>query len=428
MHVQSNSTVTFLGRIDYRTDRRVFGIRDDDRLQHIGIFGKTGTGKSTLMRTMLAQDIRRGHGVALIDPHADLVQAVSRSVPKHRETDVIYLNLTDPNQPYSYNPLWHVNVDRRPLAASGLVEVFKKNWGDAWGSRMEHILKNVFLALLDHEEATLADVGRLLQDESYRRVVANHISNLEVRAFWLHEYPSYSPSTKLQNVTPILNKVRELLSHPAARNLLTRQGKDIDMRNIIDTSKIFFVNTSKGQIGHDVSSLLSGMIVTSLILAAFTRASIEPEKRRAFYFFIDEFQTVATPSVASLISELRKYKVGAVLATQFVSGLQSDVRSSLLGNLGTTILFRLGAQDVGVLGREFHEKFSPYDLMSLPRGSMYLRLLVCGSPTKPFSALVLQSHEIDEARRRSAREWSRGSYQPKTSKEMQRYHPDASWL
>ena len=238
----SANGVTHFARVDFRNDNRLFGIKDEDRFSHIYIIGKTGTGKSTLMETMAHQDLERGNGFALIDPHGDLVERIAARIPKSRQSDVIYLNASDPSQPYGYNPLRHVREDRTALAASGMMEVFKKMWPDAWGVRMEHILRNVLMALLEQPDATLHDVLRIFSDQKFRKEIARSLKNETVKAFLEKEFERFSFGYRADGTAPIQNKVGAFLADPLLNRILTAPPIDIRIRQIMDEGKVLLVN------------------------------------------------------------------------------------------------------------------------------------------------------------------------------------------
>lgn len=380
--------VSYLGRVDYRGDRRRFGIKREDRLAHLYVVGKTGVGKSTLLLNMACQDAARGNGFALVDPHGDMVQQLHQETLRMGREDVYYLDAADPAQPYGYNPLRHVRPEFIPLAASGLLEVFKKMWSDAWGVRMEHILRNCLYALLEQPDATLSDIRRLFGDRSYRRRVAASLSNEAVRHFWDKEFDRYSFSYRADGVASIQNKIGAFLADPLVRRILTEPKEPISLRRIMDEGKILLVNLAKGRIGEDSSSLLGGLLVTTIGLAAYSRASIEPGARRDFALFIDEFQSFTTLAVANMLSELRKYRVSICMAHQYLYQLEPEIRHAVLGNVGTLVSFRLGAEDAHYIARELLSDFNERDLQSLQSHHFSIRLMTDGEPAKPFSAVT----------------------------------------
>jgi len=381
--------ITFFARTDFRNDRRVFGIKREDRFSHVYVIGKTGTGKSTLMETMALQDLRRGAGFALIDPHGDLVERIVAQVPTTAGSSIIYLNAADPSQPWGYNPLRHVAPQYRALAASGLMEVFKKMWPEAWGVRMEHILRNVLMALLEQPSATLHDLLRILSDKKFRQGIAGSLTNEPVRLFLEKEFERFSFGYRADGVAPIQNKVGAFLADPLLNRMLTEPALDLHIRRIMDEGKVLLVNLAKGRLGEDSSSLLGGLLVTTIGLAAYSRADMPTAERRDFYVYIDEFQSFTTLAMANMLSELRKYRVAFTVAHQYLYQLEADVRHAVLGNAGSIIAFRVGAEDAAYLAREFTPQFEPTDLIRLKNYQIYLKLMIDGTPSKAFSAITL---------------------------------------
>ena len=378
--------IAFFANTNTRHHRIPFGIQYSDRLSHVYVIGKTGSGKTTLLESLILQDIGYGYGVTLIDPHGDFVSRIYASIPSERLKDVIYFDVADPKQPYGYNPLKYVAKDRRPLAASGLLEVLKKTWKDSWGQRLEHILRNAILALLDIPDATLLDILRILDDKTYRQQVAAKVTNERVRDYWLKEYERYSPRTRSEAIIPIQNKVGAFLSDPVLRRVLVAPEKPLAIRKIIDEGKILLVNLAKGRFGEDSSTLLGGLLVTTIGLAAFSRADIPEEQRRNHYLFIDEFQNFTTLALANMLSELRKYRMGLVLANQYLDQIEPDIRYAVIGNAGTLISFRVSAKDAYYIAAELAPRFEAPDLVHLPNYEIYLKLMIDGAPSPPFSA------------------------------------------
>lgn len=385
---------TRFARTNARRPFRNFGIKQVDRFSHVYVIGKTGVGKTTLLETLLRHDIAAGNGCALIDPHGDFVERVAATIPAHRKADVVYLNVTDPTQPYGYNPIARVNPERRSLVASGLMEVLKKMWSEAWGVRMEHILRNALLALLDQPSATLGDVPLLLNDKNFRRKVLSSVTNDQVRQFWQLEYERYSPRYRADAIGPILNKTGAFLADPKLNHILTRPDGQLRLRSIMDEGKVLLVNLAKGKIGEDSAGLLGGLLVTSLGLAAYSRADIPEVKRRPFFVYVDEFQNFTTLAIANMLSELRKFGVGMVLAHQYLHQLEPDIRHAVLGNAGTLISFRLGVEDAAFICREFEPYVNHLDLLNLPNHEIYIKLMVDGTPMRPFSATTLKACDV----------------------------------
>src|SRR5438445_1956348 len=399
MSHESDNRITYFARTNFRNEYKRFGIKRSDRRAHMYMIGKTGSGKSTLPETLIRQDIENGEGLALLDPHGDLVEKVLKTVPEKRKGDLIYFNVPDRANPLAFNPLELVAPEKRSLAAAGLLDAFKKIWSDSWGPRLEHILRNAFLALLEQPEATLADVLRLLDDHAFRREVSSRVYNTQVRDFWLREYENYPLRLRAEAIAPIQNKVGAFLTDPLLNRILTQKRSGFDLRRVMDEGKILLVNLAKGKIGADASALLGALLVTKIGLAGLTRADVREENRRDFYLYMDEFQNFATLGLANMLSELRKYRVNMILAHQYLSQVDLQVRDAILGNVGTIISFRLGLSDAEILAGEFYPFFSARDLINLPNYHIYLKLMIDGVVSPPFNretvaTYLTTSHEL----------------------------------
>lgn len=386
----SSHDISFFAKTNARLPFQRFGIRQTDRLFHLYAIGKTGTGKSTLLETLVLQDIRAGRGCAVLDPHADLVARLAKSIPEERRSQLVYLNAPDPTQPFGYNPLRRIPKDKIPLAASGLMEAWKKLWVEAWGVRMEHILRYTLYALLEYGKATLPDILRLLSDIGYRQEVIARVTNEQVRTFWLSEFPKYNPRYRQETIAPIQNKVGAFLADPRLYRILVKPKVDVRFRRLMDEGKILLVNLGKGELGEDSANLLGSLLVTTLSLAAFSRVELPLSKRRPFFIYVDEFQSFTTLSFAGTISELRKFGVGLVLANQHLHQLEPAVLHAVLGNVGTVIAFRLGPEDAVFFEKLFTPRFGASDLMRLANHDIYLCLMIDRSPSEPFSATTLR--------------------------------------
>jgi type IV secretory pathway TraG/TraD family ATPase VirD4 len=353
------------------------------------VLGRTGVGKTTLLESIARQDLEAGRGVCVIDPHGDLAERLVASVPHERIDDLVYFNASDATQPFGYNPLRRVRPDKIPLAASGLMEAFKKLWDEAWGVRMEHIFRNALYALIESGDATMPDVLRMLVDKAYRNSVVAHIRNDQVRTFWLREFTQYNPRYRQEAMAPIQNKVAAFLADPRLYRIFTAAPVDLHFRQIMDEGKILIINLAKGQLGEDSANLLGALLVTTLSLAAFSRADTHESLRPDYHILIDEFQSFTTLSVANMVSEMRKYHVSLVLAHQNLYQLQPDVRHAVLGNVGTMISFRVGPEDAQIMAREFEPALDMLDLVNLRNHDFYVKLMIDGAPSKPFSASTL---------------------------------------
>ncbi len=387
------SAISYFARTNHRARYVPFGIKQDDRLSHIYIIGKTGVGKSTLIETLARQDLEAGRGFALIDPHGDLVDRIAQDAVAEERERVAYLNAPDVAQPFGYNPLRRVRDDKIPLAASGLIETLRKLWpAPAWGVRMEHVLRNCLYALLEQDNARLPDILRLFADEPYRKGISHRIRNETVRRFWLHEFENYHYRLKADAIAPIQNKLGALLSDPTLYRILVEPKVDLHLRSLMDEGGVLLANVSKGRLGEDSSRILGALLLSTLSLAALSRA--ESLERPHFFVYADEFQSFTTLMLANMLPELRKYGVGMSLVSQYLQQIEPDVRHAILGNVGTLISFRVGAEDAPYLAREFQPKFGVLDLINLPNRSIYLRLMIDGAPSKPFSATSLTIGEV----------------------------------
>jgi len=382
--------ITYFARTNYRNAGTFFGIRRADRRHHMYIIGKTGTGKSTLLKTLILQDMRNGEGLALFDPHGDLAEEVVSQVSFSRREDLIYLNVPDRSFIWHFNPFAGIPDEKHALATSGMIEVFKKLWPDDWGPRLEHLLRNVVFTLLEAGNATFADIPRLLSDREYRSSLMGMVSNEMVREFWTKEFAGYSPAFRAVVTAPLLNKVGAFLTDPLLHSILAGEHSSFDLRHIMDEGKILVVNLAKGKIGEGPAALLGSLLVSHLSLAAMERADRPHLDRKDFYLYLDEFHTFATLTLATMLSELRKYRLNLILAHQYLSQLEPEVRDAVFGNAGTFIAFRVGALDAPTVARELSPIFEADDLLSLPNFSVYLRLMIDGEPSKPFSAETLR--------------------------------------
>lgn len=378
--------ISYFATTNHRNLHTPFGIRQADRLSHVYIIGKTGVGKSTLIETLARQDLAQGRGFALIDPHGDLVERLAADVPPFLQDRVLYLNAPDPLQPYGYNPLRRVRDDKIPLAASGLLETLKKLWPDAWGVRMEHVLRNSLYALLERENATLPDILKLYANETYRQGIARQIRNETVKQFWRHEFEHYHFRQKADAVAPIQNKLGALLSDPTLRRILASPAHDLHFRALMDEGRVLLVNLAKGRLGEDSSHILGGFLVSTLGLAAYSRADIPERGRRPFFVYVDEFQNFTTLAFVNMLSELRKFGVGLTVAHQHMHQLDPDIRHAVLGNVATLISFRVGPEDASVLAKEFQPNIEVEDLLNLPNHRIYLKLMIDGTSSRAFSA------------------------------------------
>lgn len=353
------------------------------------VIGKTGMGKTTLLENMILSDIYAGYGCCYIDPHGDTAEKLLDYIPSWRINDVVYFNPADLDYPVGFNILETVNDAQKHLVGSGLMDVFKKIWPDVWSPRMEYILLNCVLALLDFPGATLLGINRLLVDKDFRQRVIEKIRDPIVKTFWVAEFSSWSEKYATEAIAPVQNKVGQFLSASVIRNIVAQVKSTIVPRRIMDDRKIFIVNLSKGRIGEDNMRLLGGMIITKIKLAAMERVDMPESEREDFFLYVDEFQNFATPSFANILSEARKYRLALIMAHQYIEQLDETVRDAVFGNVGTLIIFRVGSPDATYMEKEFAPSLIPEDLTNLPKFGIYLKLMVDGVTTEPFSALTL---------------------------------------
>ena len=381
-----NTEITVFAETNFRSEYRKFGIKRDDRRRHMYLIGKTGMGKSTIQENMIVEDIRAGHGVAVVDPHGDLAEKIIEYIPSERINDVIYFNPADYDFPIAFNVVEQVEPHLRHLVASGLIGVFRKLWADSWGPRLEYILRNTILAILDYPGSTLLAVTRMLADKPFRKKVIEKIQDPVVKAFWVNEFAGYNDKFASEAISPIQNKVGQFLSTSLIRNIVGQVKSTIDMRSVMDEGKILILNLSKGRIGEDNSALLGAMMITKLQLAAMSRVNIPEVERRDFYLYVDEFQNFATDSFADILSEARKYHLSLILAHQYIMQLPEKVANAVFGNVGTLVVFRVGATDATALVPEFTPVFTEEDIVNLPKYEFYLKLMIDGVASTPFSA------------------------------------------
>src|SRR3989344_4197732 len=374
---------------NFRNESVCFGIKTDDRRRHMYIIGKSGSGKTNLEEVMAINDIRAGRGLGVIDPHGEFAEKMLNFIPEERVKDVVYFNPADTKHPVAFNPLEQVSSEYRHLVASGIMSVFKKIWVDLWSARMEYILNNTLLALLEYPDATILGVMRMFSDPEYRKTIVSGLKDPVIKGFWTNEYARYSQKFETEAVAAIQNKVGQFVSNPLIRNIIGQPQSSINMRQIMDEKKILIANLSKGKIGEDNSRLLGAMIISRIQLAAMSRADMQGKDLNDFFLYVDEFQNFATDSFASILSEARKYHLSLILAHQYIEQLDEKVQPAVFGNVGTLACFRVGGSDAEFLEKEFMPEFEGTDLVNLEKYNIYLKLLIDGMAGRPFSAHVL---------------------------------------
>ncbi len=386
------NTVSYFAQTDARNQRVPFGIKSKDRSRHVYIIGKTGMGKSTLLENLAVQDIQNGEGMAFIDPHGKTADLLLEYVPKERIKDIVYFAPFDTDYPISFNVMEDVGVDKRHLVANGLMSAFKKIWVDAWSARMEYILNNILLALLEYPDSTLIGVNRMLADKDYRKKVVANISDPSVKSFWVDEFEKYGERYMQEAGAAIQNKIGQFVANPLVRNIIGQPKSTFDIRKLMDERKIMIINLSKGRVGEANANLLGSMLITKIYLGAMSRADVNETVLNGlpqFYLFVDEFQNFANESFADILSEARKYKLNLTVAHQYIEQMSEEVRAAVFGNVGTMVAFRVGAYDAEVLEKEFMPTFTAEDLVNLGFVQIYLKLMIDGVTSPPFSATTL---------------------------------------
>jgi hypothetical protein len=408
--------VTVLGKTNFRGAQHVFGVKPIDRRRHVYVIGKTGMGKSTLLENMIYSDVIAGKGLGVIDPHGDLADAVLSFIPSNRINDVVYIDPSDKDFAVAFNMLENVDPALNSIVCSGLVGIFKKIYADSWGPRLEHILRNTILALLEYPGTTMLGITRILQDDAFRRRVVKKINDPVVKSFWVDEFGKMSDKFKVEAISPIQNKVGQFLSSSTIRNIVGQPKSTVDLRFAMDKGKIVIINLSKGKIGEDNSALLGAMFITKFQLDAMGRANVPQEERKDFYLYVDEFQNFATDSFATILSEARKYRLNLTMANQYIAQMPEEVRDAVFGNVGSVLSFQVGFDDAEYISQQFAEEVLPNDLVSLSKYTAYMRLLVEGMPTKTFSLNTLPPPEfkIDQERMDKVIKVSRERYSADT--------------
>ncbi len=405
--------LTLLGESNFRGHRQPFGIKTEDRRRHVYIIGKTGMGKSVLLQNMVCSDVQSGKGVAIIDPHGDLAEAIIDFIPASRTNDVAILDPSDVSHPFAFNMLEYTeDANQRNLMTSGLLGVFKKMYAESWGPRLEHILRNCLLALAEYPNTSMLGIMRILVDNEYRRKVVASVSNPTVRSFWEDEFAKMQDKFRTEAISPIQNKVGQFLSSPLIRNIVGQVKSTVNIRFMMDTGKIIIVNLSKGKIGEDNSSLLGSMLITKFQLDAMSRADIAEKERKDFYLYVDEFQNFATDAFATILSEARKYRLNLTMANQYINQMPEEVRDAVFGNVGSTICFQVGYDDAEYISMQFSEEVLPNDIVDLPKYHNYTTLMIDGMPSKTFSVSTLPPPEPhpEEGRREKIVRLSRERY------------------
>lgn len=381
--------INFFAKCEFKNKEQIFGIATPDRRKHIYIIGKTGTGKSTLIANMAIDDIRRDRGIGIIDPHGDLCDIILNYIPKRRMNDVVYLEPFDLDRPFHINMLEVKNKEQKDLVASGIVSIFYKLYGRSWGPRLEYILRNIILTLLDVPDTTLADGLKLMVNKEYRKQIVSTLDDQVLKSFWIDEFEKMPDKLRAESVSPIQNKLGQFVTSRMIRNIIGHSRSTIDFTSIMNEGKILLLNLAQGKLGEDNASLLGAMFITRIQLAAMERAYQSEESRRDFFLYVDEFQNFATTSFTKILSEARKYRLSLTIANQYIDQIELPVSKAIFGNVGTLISFVVGSSDGYMLSKEFGAIYTDKDLVSLGKYEIVTKLSVDGMTSSPFPARTL---------------------------------------
>jgi len=387
--------ITPIGISYFRNKEIKFGIKREDRRRHMYIIGKTGSGKTTFIENLIFYDLNSNEGLAYLDPHGDSILKILNYIPRERLNDVIYFNPADLDFPMAFNPLENVDYENRHIVASSILSIMKKIWVDAWSARMEYILLNTLLALLEYPSSTLLDINKILGDSNFRKKIVSQLKDPVVKNFWEKEFASYHTNFRVEAIAPIQNKVGQFIASPLIRNIVGQKKSSFDLRKIMDERKILLVNLSKGKLGEENSMLLGGLLITKFQLTAMSRIDIPEEQRADFYLYIDEFQNFATESFINILSEARKYRLNLIIAHQYLDQVPESIIKAVFGNVGNIVVFRCGSLDAEFFSKEFVD-IQPYEFINLPKYHVYVRLTVDGVATRPFMAVTYPPKPLPE--------------------------------
>ena len=414
---EEKAYINFFAKTLFKNKESVFGIKDEDRIRHIWTVGKTGTGKSTMIANMVIDDLKKGRGLAIIDPHGDLCEDILDYIPKGRINDTIYFNPADRDYPIIINPLEVTNKEEAELVVSGIVSIFNKIFGFSWGPRLEYILRNTLLTLTEVPDSTLNDVLTILTNRAFRNRVVEKIQDPVMKQYWNDEYNKMPDRLMSESISPILNKVGQFVGSPMIRRVIGKPKSTVSLDDVMNQGKILIANLSQGRLGEDNSSLLGAMLITKFQLAAMRRVDTPSRARLPFYLFVDEFQNFATSSFIKILSEARKYKLALTLANQYMAQIPEDVQKAILGNAGTLVAFSVGAEDAAIIFKEFAEVFSENDLINLSNFQIATKLMIDGRTSRPFLAHTLplplsKNQNRPKVIRVSRERWARASPPP----------------
>lgn len=411
---EDKQSINFFGKTIFKNKDTIFGIKNIDRRRHVWAIGKTGTGKSTLIANMAIDDLKKDRGLAIIDPHGDLTDIILNYIPKRRINDVIYFNPADISNPIVINPLEVTNSEEAELIVSGIVSIFNKIFGFSWGPRLEYILRNSLMTLAEVPSSTLKDIPLLLTNKSFRQKIESNLKDPTLLSFWRDEFDKMPEKLQQESISPILNKVGQFVTSPLVRSVIGQPKSSIKLDDIMNDGKILLANLSQGRLGEDNAALLGAMLITKFQLAAMHRVSMDENKRRDFYLYVDEFQNFATGSFIKIMSEARKYRLDIMLANQYMAQIPEEVTKAILGNAGTIMTFAVGANDADILTKEFAEVFTAQDLINLGKFQIATKMTIDGQITRPFVSTTLplpisSNQNKEKVIEASRQRWGRGT-------------------
>jgi hypothetical protein len=384
---------SFFGETRYAgafyNSKDVFGIKRVDRRRHMYVVGKSGMGKTKLLEQLIRYDIYNNMGVAVIDPHGDLVKDILDVIPEERVKDVVYVNPADVENPIAFNPFADVPMDLRQNVVQGLIEIFKKQFASNWTPRMEHLFRFTSLATLDDPEGTFYGFLEMLTNARYRQRVLTHVTDDVTRRFFATEFASFSEKYDAEAITPLTNRLGQFFSDPLMRAIFSQKENKLDITDIMNTGKILLLNISKGNLGEENGSLFGSIFLTKINQVAMARSRIPEKDRREFYIYVDEFQNVATQTFTNLFSESRKFAINLTIANQHLSQIPTHLQESIFGNVGTLIVFRVGGADAERLVQEMGPPLQVRDFINLGVQEIYVKMQIDGKTSDPFSAKVL---------------------------------------
>jgi hypothetical protein len=410
LSVKEKSKINFIAKTEFKNRVVNFGIKKEDRRRHMYIIGKTGTGKSTLIANMAISDMQNGQGLAVIDPHGELCETILDFIPSHRLNDVCYLDPSDIKFPFRLNPLEVKEKEHAELVTSGIVSIFQKLYSYSWGPRLEYILRNTIMTLVNKPGSTLVDVPRILADEKFRRSVVSKCKDKVLFNFWTNEFDKMSDKLRTEAISPIQNKVGQFVTSPMIRGIIGHSHSTIDLQKMMDEGKILLCNFSQGKLGEDNAALLGALLITKMQLAAMNRVNIKEVDRRDFYLYVDEFQNFATESFIKILSEARKYRLNIAVANQYIGQLDDKVQKAIFGNTGTLISFLVGAHDAQILSREFGKDYEADDLVRIGNFQIVIKLAIDNLTSTPFYAQTLPLPNCNNKNRAKALRLSRERY------------------